>query len=230
MKDPSKSFVTDIQELVPTHVSERLVVSIHDVSKLIKLQVSGRVVIDSKSHVRDQYMTAPRFFSNDITPVTPESLATTIGPHHRCQTLREVVKLSNESACMVNDELIMLCPARVRGYSLHQKLFILVLVERLCEIEWKPQHFEQLELKSEFKSILRAQVGNHYKSNKRDHDFIAQKGSGLIILLHGPPGCGKTLTAGTLSTPNLFQGPLSIADCTIRGYFGTYSTTAAPNQ
>jgi SpoVK/Ycf46/Vps4 family AAA+-type ATPase len=30
---------------------------------------------------------------------------------------------------------------------------------------------------------------------KRD-DIIASKGSGLIILLHGGPGTGKTLTAG----------------------------------
>jgi hypothetical protein len=30
---------------------------------------------------------------------------------------------------------------------------------------------------------------------KRD-DIIASKGAGLIILLHGGPGTGKTLTAG----------------------------------
>ena len=30
---------------------------------------------------------------------------------------------------------------------------------------------------------------------KRD-DIIASKGNGLIILLHGGPGTGKTLTAG----------------------------------
>ena len=36
-------------------------------------------------------------------------------------------------------------------------------------------------------------------AGKRE-DIISGKGNGLIMLLHGGPGTGKTLTAGTAST------------------------------
>lgn len=33
-------------------------------------------------------------------------------------------------------------------------------------------------------------------------DFIQDKGEGQIILLHGPPGVGKTYTVGKIDIPN----------------------------
>jgi hypothetical protein len=51
------------------------------------------------------------------------------------------------------------------------------------------------------KALVMVRASKHGKrqdtnpSLKRD-DIIASKGSGLIILLHGGPGTGKTLTAG----------------------------------
>lgn len=37
-------------------------------------------------------------------------------------------------------------------------------------------------------------------------DFVRDKGSGLIFLLHGRPGVGKTCTAGKLSGHSSFLG------------------------
>lgn len=40
--------------------------------------------------------------------------------------------------------------------------------------------------------------GNELKKSMWSADFIKNKGSGLIFLLHGRPGVGKTCTAGRI--------------------------------
>lgn len=55
---------------------------------------------------------------------------------------------------------------------------------------------EKLVLEKEEKALLLAITSNH-QNDKPVHfdDFIPNKGKGIIILLSGPPGVGKTLTA-----------------------------------
>jgi ATP-dependent 26S proteasome regulatory subunit len=36
----------------------------------------------------------------------------------------------------------------------------------------------------------------HISFDSKFDDFVADKGKGLVMLLHGPPEAGKTLTAG----------------------------------
>lgn len=60
--------------------------------------------------------------------------------------------------------------------------------------------------------MIHALVQSHAKHDKENSDFddiIAGKGLGLVFLLQGPPGLGKTLTAGRSLTPkrNIFQIP-----------------------
>lgn len=71
-------------------------------------------------------------------------------------------------------------------------------------MSWNKEAFERLVLPSRAKDLVKALVmvraSKHGKRQditlgKRD-DIIASKGNGLIILLHGGPGTGKTLTAG----------------------------------
>ena len=45
---------------------------------------------------------------------------------------------------------------------------------------------------------------SHLRQSDRFDDLIPGKGGGVVILLHGPPGVGKTLTAGN----NISQNPL----------------------
>jgi len=55
--------------------------------------------------------------------------------------------------------------------------------------------FERLVLEEKSKELIKALVTVHVSTNKMS-DIISGKGAGLIILLHGSPGTGKTLTAG----------------------------------
>ena len=59
---------------------------------------------------------------------------------------------------------------------------------------WNKKAFNRLVLDQQNKELIRALVSVHLGS-KITGDIIAGKGNGLIILLHGSPGVGKTLTA-----------------------------------
>lgn len=70
---------------------------------------------------------------------------------------------------------------------------------------WNKDAFERLVLPSRMKDLIKALVMVRASKNKKRQDpnpalkrddIIASKGNGLIILLHGGPGTGKTLTAG----------------------------------
>ena len=81
-----------------------------------------------------------------------------------------------------------------------------LLIHQIRPVSWNKVAFDRLVLPKRTKSLIKALVmvrkqteGNPAVQiglkGKRD-DIIAGKGSGLIMLLHGGPGTGKTLTAG----------------------------------
>lgn len=64
------------------------------------------------------------------------------------------------------------------------------------DIQWKRSLWDSLILGPSQKTVLQALVTSHnFPDNARDQP--EQKGKGLVILLHGSPGSGKTLTAET---------------------------------
>ncbi|KAJ5116032.1 hypothetical protein N7456_000380 [Penicillium angulare] len=83
-------------------------------------------------------------------------------------------------------------PALV-GFSFTTKAWGHVLVEGLSEIDFYDQAFDRLVLSDERKQIISAVV--RQGSIPQKEDLIRSKQGGLIFLLHGPPGVGKTLTA-----------------------------------
>jgi SpoVK/Ycf46/Vps4 family AAA+-type ATPase len=80
-------------------------------------------------------------------------------------------------------------------------------VEDLREIdkseEARSSGFNELVLPRGHKDMLAALVTNHTSGRQRRQpraggpaiDVVQSKGRGLVILLHGPPGTGKTSTA-----------------------------------
>ncbi|KAL6694520.1 AAA family ATPase [Trichoderma pleuroticola] len=61
-------------------------------------------------------------------------------------------------------------------------------------VSWNTQAFESLVLKGKTKRLIQALISNQIEAEKST-DLISGKGNGLILLLHGGPGTGKTLTA-----------------------------------
>ncbi len=88
----------------------------------------------------------------------------------------------------------LLCPPFALGYSPTRKEWCRYYIDSISEIEWKPDPWKSLLLETKQKRVLKALVESHiFPENPRDQ--AEQKGKGLVILLHGSPGAGKTLTA-----------------------------------
>ncbi|KAL5371289.1 hypothetical protein DPSP01_014371 [Paraphaeosphaeria sporulosa] len=86
------------------------------------------------------------------------------------------------------------CPPFVFGFSLAIKLWCRFYLEYVREVLWDKGRLDALVMKEEQKSLVHALVSSHhFPENPRDQ--LKQKGKGLVILLHGTPGSGKTLTA-----------------------------------
>jgi hypothetical protein len=89
-------------------------------------------------------------------------------------------------------------------------------------ISFQEQAFEQLVLAEDKKELIRAVARNagggpNFEDDESDEeedddeiglDVVANKGAASIFLLHGPPGCGKTLTAEAIA--ELLKKPLYV--------------------
>ncbi|KAF6817577.1 AAA family ATPase [Colletotrichum sojae] len=98
-----------------------------------------------------------------------------------------------------------MCPATLTAFLLNEKVWAFnVHIHGLKEIIWKDDPFISLQLPDEKKSLVKHLVQGfgmetENTANNSYEDIIEGKGRGLVFLLHGPPGLGKTLTAESVA-------------------------------
>ncbi|KAL4933484.1 ATP-binding protein [Aspergillus undulatus] len=111
------------------------------------------------------------------------------------------------------DELFqILLPATIPGFGFHDKKWISVSVGEIRDIKWNAEAFNHLVLKHTKKELIKALVARHTVTDASGtNDVIEGKGNGLILLLHGGPGTGKTLTAESVA--ELTERPLYRVTC-----------------
>ena len=113
----------------------------------------------------------------------------------------------DEGAEFTQDDFILM-PESIHGFYLTEKQWIRLAVDNISTISWNKTAFDQLVLPSETKELIRALVAVRTSHKGVKHgvglagkrtDIISGKGNGLIMLLHGGPGTGKTLTAESVA-------------------------------
>ncbi|KAH6693817.1 hypothetical protein F5X68DRAFT_47208, partial [Plectosphaerella plurivora] len=131
------------------------------------------------------------------------------------------------------DDFYLLMPYVVLGYAFQQRRWYYFDIDCVGSIdrseEARLSGWKDLVIPSKFREMLVALVDSHASGVGRSAlrkgrglanqvDLVRGKGNGLIILLHGPPGTGKTSTAETIAAYT--QRPLYSITC------GDIGTTA----
>ncbi|KAF9460015.1 P-loop containing nucleoside triphosphate hydrolase protein [Collybia nuda] len=92
-----------------------------------------------------------------------------------------------------------LCPPYVHGFCPSVKQWCRFYIDRISEAQWDKDCFEDLILPDAPKHVIRSLVTAHNYPDNGARDQQELKGKGLVVLLHGTPGTGKTLTAETVA-------------------------------
>ncbi|KAI0452523.1 hypothetical protein F5B21DRAFT_506222 [Xylaria acuta] len=111
---------------------------------------------------------------------------------------------SPESSDQLSPEHVTLLPPYVYGFILRTRRWATFDIDRLDEIPPSEEGWDNLVIKKYIKDTVLALVKNHERPRGSQAmiqgalssvDLVQGKGRGLIILLHGEPGVGKTSTA-----------------------------------
>lgn len=89
----------------------------------------------------------------------------------------------------------LLASPLVRGYALKNKRWMQFYVDNVHEIDFQEGAFASLVLSQERKDMILSFAQSQVKNRDSFDDVVRGKGKGIIMLLSGGPGIGKTLTA-----------------------------------
>lgn len=184
----------------------------HFKSKLYKwrLKLGGGILFSpTQSDPRETFDPLPK--KQDKTWVTDVFDDSKFEADRRTDFLQSTDLLSFQSLGRhgLSDECLKLLPPRLYGYSLLDHKWLALDIDRLSEIPPRSltANFEDLVLPDGHGTLLQALIKNQVRLPKQSPigldevagglsmDVVAGKGKGLIILLHGAPGVGKTSTA-----------------------------------
>ncbi|KAL7919119.1 P-loop containing nucleoside triphosphate hydrolase protein [Trichoderma austrokoningii] len=114
-------------------------------------------------------------------------------------TLSGISKAVSDIYCIPEIDFELLFPALVPAFCLQSKKWRWVLSDKLNDLNWNYAAFESLRLNPRTKLLIEALVKGHKARSIDFEDVVPGKGQGLIFLLHGKPGLGKTLTAESVA-------------------------------
>ena len=202
-----------------------------------RFSVSGRVVIDAKTYHRmnPDHTFRVHDFRTPGENSPKRLLASTLPPPpgiyddfrltngvRSIRKMSETLDLGNKDKPDIpplTEEQCMITTSLARGFSFSEKEFFDFFIDKLQPVDWNPNCFDELVLPKTQKELVKALVATHVQDSFKFDDIVKGKGKGLILVLHGPPGVGKTLTAETVA--EYCKRPLYAVSS---GDLGTYSS------
>jgi len=164
------------------------------------IEVSGRIIIDTDSFNRFSF-----FRRRSVSAMTEKDNRMISKYREKQENADEKEKKTRKHKWKQNDDALheteltpyhqMLCTARVRGYSLKLKQWLDFWLNLVSDIQWDDKAFDSLVLPEDQKDLILSFTESQVKNGQTFDDVIRGKGRGIIMLLSGSPGIGKTLTA-----------------------------------
>ncbi|KAK0639480.1 hypothetical protein B0T16DRAFT_361024 [Cercophora newfieldiana] len=115
-------------------------------------------------------------------------------------TIEDLAKQAQDILHISRENFNLLFPACVPAFGLKSKGWIWVMTDGLEDVVWNSTAFQSLQYDQDTKDLVHALITGHKRGLKTGFDdLIAGKGQGLVFLLHGEPGLGKTLTAESIA-------------------------------
>lgn len=129
-------------------------------------------------------------------------------PSHQpyLSSTNRIIRTENDDHLRLDNDDFLICHHMMPGFSLIEKKWGFFNVEHINEIEYNSDAFNSLMLDEEQKQMVLSLVKVHTNERLSFDDVIKGKGRGMIFLLHGIPGVGKTLTAESVA--DFCQRPL----------------------
>ncbi|KAI0907575.1 hypothetical protein F4823DRAFT_602608 [Ustulina deusta] len=138
---------------------------------------------------------------------------------------------ANTAENLIEDEEFLIMPWRVYGFVFQIRKFRPLSVSQVTPIRDsnsdsidgssrkcdREEIFDQLVLPQGHKEMIKSLIAQHFRDKQNAAgrgdlwDLVRGKGKGLVILLHGAPGVGKTTTAECIA--DYFRRPLFQLSC-----------------
>ncbi|KAF2161290.1 hypothetical protein M409DRAFT_59287 [Zasmidium cellare ATCC 36951] len=154
----------------------------------------GRVMVDAKTFLR-------RALPGDEDLPNSHKRGIVVYEDSKCcckvclkETDEKPEDYDHELREITHDEML-LCSSSVLGFALGSHKWIQMQIDDLTEIHWSTDAIDRLVLDKRQKRVLSSLISSPVFTEGVDGDVIGWKGKGLVMLLHGAPGTGKTLTA-----------------------------------
>ncbi|KAL6718972.1 hypothetical protein ACLMJK_003207 [Lecanora helva] len=189
--------------------------SAKSMAKLVITYMRGRIMLDHRSHEQENFYLATSLYGSSSSQLSEgamfarnyrryytlndSSVDRSLRSGKSKGSLNDMKCYENTAEYQISDEQALLTPARVRGFSLTNKRWAFFLLDYISEIKWNHDAFSALELEPIAKRNVRCLVESHSAHDPVFDDIIVDKGKGLVMLLYGAPGTGKTLTAESIA-------------------------------
>ncbi|KAL9577946.1 MAG: hypothetical protein Q9212_006038 [Teloschistes hypoglaucus] len=140
-------------------------------NKIQKFNCTGRVMVDPVTFRLEN-------MNSDLVPYVAET---------------------NRDPKTISEDDLLLCTGTVLGFSFSTKAWAAFAITPLKPVIWNEEAFGKLVIGPKQRTLVHTLVKAHGRGQSEDDDIIQDKGKGLIGLLSGSPGVGKTLTAEAVS-------------------------------